>query len=67
MDLVRQLGERYLWVDALCLIQDDAIDVQLGATVMDCIYGRATFTVAAAGGTNAGSGLDTFRPGSPSS
>ncbi|KLU89813.1 hypothetical protein MAPG_08782 [Magnaporthiopsis poae ATCC 64411] len=61
MDLLRQLGEQYLWVDALCLVQDDPDDVQLGVAIMDRIFETAAFTVAAAGGSNADSGLDGFR------
>jgi len=47
IDLVQRLGIRYLWVDALCLLQNDAEDLDLGVNVMDLIYERAWCTVVA--------------------
>ncbi|KAF3767467.1 hypothetical protein M406DRAFT_69611 [Cryphonectria parasitica EP155] len=46
--LCRSLGERYLWVDRLCIVQDDAESKhgQIGA--MDTIYSTANFTIMAA-------------------
>lgn len=52
-----KIGQRYLWVDALCLIQNDPRDVKLGIEVMDLIYERADFTIIAASGDNAKAGL----------
>ncbi|KAF2419589.1 HET-domain-containing protein [Tothia fuscella] len=55
--LLKLLKERYLWVDSLCLIQDDSIDMGNGIDNMASIYKRASLTVIAAAGTNANSGL----------
>jgi hypothetical protein len=63
IQLVRQLGERYLWIDALCIVQDDPKDkgVQIGA--MDLIYGSSAFTVFAACGTSVRDPLPGIRSG----
>lgn len=38
IDLVRLLGERYLWVDSLCIVQDDVEQVQTALDMMATIY-----------------------------
>lgn len=63
VDFVSRLGERLLWVDALCLIPDDPLDIQRGTTVMDLIYGNSILTIAAAGGKDADAGLAGVHPG----
>ncbi|GAB1318643.1 hypothetical protein MFIFM68171_08853 [Madurella fahalii] len=55
--LVRKLGLRYLWVDSLCLVQNDTEDLQRGVMVMDHIYERSWLTIVAACGHDANSGL----------
>nr|XP_036578178.1 uncharacterized protein CTRU02_11967 [Colletotrichum truncatum]KAF6785342.1 hypothetical protein CTRU02_11967 [Colletotrichum truncatum] len=55
--LVKLLGLRYLWVDLLCLIQDDPDDLSRGTAVMDNVYERSWLTVIAACGHDANSGL----------
>jgi hypothetical protein len=57
MDLVLQLGERYLWIDALCLVQDNPEDMAQGIENMDVIYESALMTVIAANGEDQNSGL----------
>ncbi len=42
------LGFQYLWVDALCIIQDDANDKSVEIAKMPSIYGGAALTIAAA-------------------
>lgn len=37
--LVRSLGERFLWVDSLCIVQDSASSWSLNASAMDLVYG----------------------------
>lgn len=46
--ITRGLGVRYLWVDALCIIQDDIQDWQRESGAMIKIYSEAYFTIAAA-------------------
>lgn len=55
--VVRSLGVRYLWIDSLCIIQDDDQDWHTEARQMGSIYERAYFTIAA---TSAQGDLDGF-------
>lgn len=65
IDLVRLLGERYLWVDALCIIQDDPSSLGRNLNQMLLIYANATFCVVAAAGYGAEVGLRGLRGLSP--
>lgn len=47
IQLCRDLGKRYLWVDRLCIIQDDAKSKHSQITAMDRIYHMADFTIVA--------------------
>ncbi|KAL7621370.1 hypothetical protein AAE478_008691 [Parahypoxylon ruwenzoriense] len=57
MELVRKIGIRYLWIDTLCIVQDDPRDKVRLIRNMDNIYNCATVTVIAAGGSDARAGL----------
>jgi hypothetical protein len=59
---VRGLGERYLWTDAICIIQDDPMDKAELVKDMDIVYARAVLTIVAAEGKHANSGLPSVRP-----
>ena len=39
--VVQMLGERYLWVDALCIVQDDQGDLAAQLSLMGQIYARS--------------------------
>ncbi|KAF4976017.1 hypothetical protein FZEAL_7273 [Fusarium zealandicum] len=64
VDFARSLGERYLWVDMLCLIQDDQRDIKIGIGMMNSIYKGSYFTIIAASGADAQAGLPGVRHGS---
>ncbi|RSL68869.1 hypothetical protein CEP53_002407 [Fusarium sp. AF-6] len=55
--VVQRLGCRYLWVDALCLVQNDTYDLDQGVKTMDLIYERAWLTIVAACGHDANARL----------
>jgi len=65
IEVVRQLGQQYLWVDALCIQQDDAADKALQILRMDSVYCRAIATIVAANGDHADSGLCGMSPRCP--
>jgi hypothetical protein len=54
---VRHLDIRYLWVDSLCIIQDDDNDWKQQASLMAQIYRYSTITLAATASNDANSGL----------
>lgn len=43
----RELGLKYIWIDSLCIIQDDREDWAHHAQCMDKVYENALFTLAA--------------------
>ena len=63
MSLVAQIGERYLWVDSLCIVQDDEDMKRTQIAAMGQIYNSAVLTIAATNG-DVGAGLPGVRAGS---
>lgn len=57
MGLVAVLGKRYLWVDCLCICQDDKDSKHSQLQIMGDIYQNAFLTVIAADGWDANHGL----------
>ncbi|KAH8683001.1 heterokaryon incompatibility protein-domain-containing protein [Tricladium varicosporioides] len=63
--VTRGLGLRYLWIDALCILQDESADKTHEIENMGKIYKDATVTISAANSPSARQGFLTFR-GHPS-
>ncbi|KAN0120361.1 HET domain containing protein [Hyaloscypha variabilis] len=57
MEVARGVGLQYLWVDALCIKQDDESEKETQIGQMDKIYANAVVTIVAADGKNANSPL----------
>ncbi|KAH6463713.1 hypothetical protein HBI57_054820 [Parastagonospora nodorum] len=57
MQLTIKLGVRYIWIDSLCIVQDDAEDWEVQSALMSEIYQNAVLTIAAtsSSGDNEGS------------
>lgn len=66
IDFCRKVQVRYLWVDRLCIVQDDASQKHDQISAMDTIYSSALFTICATAGSNSRHGLpgmgSTSRP-----
>lgn len=58
----RQLGLRYLWIDAICIIQNCSQDKITQIQSMDLVYGLSYLTIMAAGGASARDPLPGCRP-----
>lgn len=57
MKAARAIGFCYLWVDALCILQDSTEDVAKNVTMMDEIYSGAALTIVASTNVNPHYGL----------
>jgi hypothetical protein len=60
--LVEAIGEEYLWVDAICIIQDNKHDMDSQIEHMSDIYARAVLTIVAAEGADSIAGLSGVHP-----
>lgn len=61
VSVTRELGYRYLWIDSLCIVQDDAEDWAREASRMADIYRHATLTLSATVSKSGDEGLFTPR------
>lgn len=64
IEFVRDIGETHIWVDALCIIQDDPQFKAAYIAFMDKIFGQALLTIIALSGQDANSGLPGLTAGS---
>ncbi|KAK7978217.1 hypothetical protein PG996_004264 [Apiospora saccharicola] len=62
--LAKSLGFRYVWIDALCIIQDSFQDWKSTAPLMHELYGNSSLNICGAAGDNANVGLlgTTYTP-----
>ena len=63
VEITQKLGLQYLWVDALCIIQDSVKDWQTESANMGNIYNNAFFTIQASGAKDTQGGF--FIPRAP--
>ncbi|CAF9927214.1 hypothetical protein IMSHALPRED_007166 [Imshaugia aleurites] len=61
LTLIRSLGFKYLWIDALCIIQDDEADWLAESSKMITVYGEATLVISATAAKDSDSGILTKR------
>lgn len=62
MGFVQKVGLRFLWVDALCIIQDDESEKARLVHGMDRVYENAVLTIIATTGEDADAGLPGIWP-----
>jgi hypothetical protein len=65
IQVTRSLGFRYLWIDALCIVQDDDSDKTAEISDMGLVYKNATLTIAAASAHGVKDGFLQDRPQLP--
>jgi hypothetical protein len=64
--LMERLGEKYIWIDSLRIIQDDIEHKKRLIPAMNAIYRNSSYTVIAACGDSANAPLAGLRPGTRS-
>ena len=64
IELTKRLGEKYIWIDSLCIVQnDDGVKSKL-ISKMNLVYKHAFLTIFAATGEDANAGLPGLQPDS---
>ncbi|KAI0437313.1 HET-domain-containing protein [Xylaria telfairii] len=61
MEITKRLGETFLWVDSLCIVQDDDITRGKALQQMHLIYLNSALTIVAEHGQNARQGIRGIR------
>lgn len=59
--IVSTLGFRYIWIDAVCIIQDDTSDWRKEAAAMGSVYAGSLFALSALDGENSLAGIFSER------
>ncbi|ETN36289.1 uncharacterized protein HMPREF1541_08566 [Cyphellophora europaea CBS 101466] len=62
IELTRAMGYRWLWIDSLCILQDDRDEFHEETSRMGDIYRNAVLTIAAANASHVGFGIFHERP-----
>jgi hypothetical protein len=62
--VMREIGIRYLWVDNLCIVQDNLEQKTETIKTMDLVYSAADLVVVAAGSVDAYAGISGIHTGS---
>ncbi|CAG8960301.1 hypothetical protein HYFRA_00012375 [Hymenoscyphus fraxineus] len=57
VDVAKGLGVLYLWIDALCIVQDDIYDWEVEASLMANVYSNSFLTIAATRANNSLQGM----------
>nr|ADT63893.1 HET domain protein pin-c2 [Neurospora crassa] len=57
IEMTRKLGHRYLWIDSLCIVQDDEQDWAREASLMAKVYSHASCTLSALSSRDSSGGL----------
>ncbi|RFN50619.1 het-domain-containing protein [Fusarium flagelliforme] len=55
--VTRSIGVRYLWIDSLCIVQDDRLDWEIESSKMASIYSNAYLVLAASQATDSSEGF----------
>jgi hypothetical protein len=63
--LTSRLGYRYLWIDSLCIVQDDQDDWEVQASQMSHIFSNAQLTIAASRSSEGSGGCFSHRVDDP--
>ena len=63
IDVCRYLGYRYLWIDSLCIIQDDNKDWERESGLMAVVYGNADLVIGASSAAHGSQGFLGSRQG----
>jgi hypothetical protein len=58
---VKRFGLEYVWIDSLCIIQDDDDDWRRESSLMIQVYGGSTSNIAATSGSDGNAGLFSSR------
>lgn len=57
IQVASKLGIRYIWIDSLCIIQDDLMDWQINSAVMDQVYAHSSCNISATASEEGSQGL----------
>jgi hypothetical protein len=57
IQFTRRIGIQYIWIDSLCIVQDDLDDMAHEIGNMASVYSNALFTIAAASASGPSDGL----------
>lgn len=62
VEIARRLGFSYIWIDTLCIIQDDPDDWKRESSIMGAVYGGSSLNIAASGAHDGNDGCFFDRP-----
>jgi hypothetical protein len=59
--VAREMNVRYLWIDSLCIVQNDLLEWEKESVKMGSYYSNALFNIAAVSSSDGSGGLFAFR------